>query len=263
MFRDKYPVAWQYHRNSSRWPYNRLQYHPDRRQTPPFKEYLDAPLIPLPPPAFPQVALEALIRRRESCRRFTGAPITAAQLSALLFAAYGALDTITVGSFEQVTRPVPSGGGLYPLEVYCVILTADVPAGIHHFNALHHGLEQVQPGAPPATFLSELFMNQPYVPEASCLFVTTSVIDRSLWKYEDRGYRYILFEAGHLAQNLTLAAVALGLGALNLGGFFDLDLAALLGVDPEVEVPLYVTAVGQPDADQSSCREPRGGFGAL
>jgi SagB-type dehydrogenase family enzyme len=213
----------------------------------------------------PAATLEALIRRRESCRRFTGAPITSAQLSALLFAAYGSLETVSVGSFEQVTRPVPSGGGLYPLEIYAVVQSsAEVPAGIHHFNALHHGLELLQSGSPPATFVSELFMNQPYVSEASCLFVTTSVVDRSLWKYEDRGYRYILFEAGHVAQNLGLAAAALGLGALSLGGFFDLDLAELLGVDPEVEVPLYVTAVGPPDAgEQPSCREPRGGFGAM
>ena len=140
----------------------------------------------------------------------------------------------------------------------------DIATGMYHFNPLHHALEQISDEAPPPGFLGELFMNQPYVPEASCLFVTTSVVDRTMWKYEDRGYRYILFEAGHVAQNLDLTAIALGLGPLNLGGFFDLDLAELLRLDPEVEVPLYVTAVGKPETeDPALVREPHGGFAGI
>jgi SagB-type dehydrogenase family enzyme len=264
MFRD-FPVAWHFHRNTSRWPYNRLHYRPERRETPPFKEYLDRPLVALPAPQLSSAPLAELLAGRRSCRRFAANPLAAAELSGLLYAAYGSSGVIALGPLEQVNRPVPSGGGLYPLEIYAVVLrSGEVAPGIYHFNALHHGLEELKAGAPPAGFMSELFMNQPYVAEAPCLLVTTAVIGRSMWKYEDRGYRYMLLEAGHVAQNIALSASSLGLGALHLGGFFDLDLADLLGVDVDLEVPLYVTAVGTPETDDpAEVREPRGGFGSI
>ena len=65
-----------------------------------------------------------------------------------------------------------------------------------------------------------------------------SVLERSLWKYTDRGYRYVLFEAGHVAQNVNLVVESLGLGSLNLGGFLDDQIAALLELDMDEEVPL-------------------------
>ena len=265
MFRDEFPIAWHFHRNTSRWPYNRLRYQPDRRQTPPFKEYLDRTLRLLPQPQLPHAPLSELLTQRRSCRRFAARDLRLADLSALLHAAYGALGVIELGPLEQVNRPVPSGGGLYPLEIYAMVLrSSELSPGIYHFNPLHHGIEEITAGSPPPVFTTELFMNQPYVTEASCLLVTTAVIGRSMWKYEDRGYRYILFEAGHVAQNIALSAAALGLGALHLGGFFDLDLADLLELDVNAEVPLYVTAVGAPETDDpSEVREPRGGFGPI
>jgi SagB-type dehydrogenase family enzyme len=81
---------------------------------------------------------------------------------------------------------------------------------------------------------------------ASAVVVLTAVVHRSLRKYGDRGYRHLLIEAGHVAQNLNLVAAAMSLGTLSLGGFFDQDLAALLDVSLEVEIPLYAVAVGIP-----------------
>jgi SagB-type dehydrogenase family enzyme len=82
-------------------------------------------------------------------------------------------------------------------------------------------------------------------------------LERSLWKYTDRGYRYVLFEAGHVAQNVNLVAESLGLGSLNLGGFFDDRIAALLGIDTNEEVPVYGTGLGIPaHGDRSVIRYP-------
>jgi SagB-type dehydrogenase family enzyme len=242
-----------------------VSYHPERRITASFKEYLDGTLVPLPQPTLPDVSLDRLLRERASCRRFAATPIGVAELGALLFAAYGTTGSVSLGPLEQVNRTVPSGGGLYPLELYVLILNATgVAPGIYHYQPLHHGLEPIRTGSLPRTYLAELFMGQPYVPEAACLLVTTAIVNRSMWKYEDRGYRYILFEAGHVAQNLGLTAAALGLAALHLGGFFDFDLAHLLEVDHDLEVPLYVTAIGAAETnDPALVREPRGGFGSL
>lgn len=86
-------------------------------------------------------------------------------------------------------------------------------------------------------------MGQPWVAEAAVITVLSFAGGRSLTKYGDRGYRYALLEAGHTMQNLNLAVSALGLGCVNLGGFYDDELAVLAGIDVEREVPLYCCAI--------------------
>ncbi|HEV2842383.1 MAG TPA: SagB/ThcOx family dehydrogenase [Chthoniobacterales bacterium] len=249
MFRTKTPIAWTFHRNSSRWPYNTLRLDENRHETPPFKEMADAPASTLPPPAELGTGLSDAIRRRYSCRRFTAESVSLEAMATILFSAYGNLGIAPFAGMEMVTRPVPSGGGLYPLELYAIVLhVSGLPGGIYHYNALGHLLERIRPGRMPMHLLSELFMGQPYVAQSGFVLVLTAVFDRSLWKYEDRGYRYLLFEAGHAAQNANLTATALGLGSLNLGGFFDVDLLSLLQLDGEEEAPLYAVAIGQPEA---------------
>jgi SagB-type dehydrogenase family enzyme len=88
-------------------------------------------------------------------------------------------------------------------------------------------------------------MNQPYLAGAPVVLLITAVVDRSMHKYGDRGYRYILLEAGHSAQNMCLAAASMNLGALPLGGFFDGFAAELLEIDQEHEVILYGLGFGQ------------------
>jgi SagB-type dehydrogenase family enzyme len=77
------------------------------------------------------------------------------------------------------------------------------------------------------------------------VFVWTAVFARSKWKYRQRAYRYIYLEAGHIAQNVALAAVALGLGSCQIGALYDDEANALLGVDGEEESTIYVTSVGR------------------
>jgi SagB-type dehydrogenase family enzyme len=63
-------------------------------------------------------------------------------------------------------------------------------------------------------------------------------------RYFDRGYRYVLFEVGHVGQNIALCATTLGLGCLSTGGFDDSELAILLGLSGQEVAPLYALAVG-------------------
>jgi SagB-type dehydrogenase family enzyme len=67
---------------------------------------------------------------------------------------------------------------------------------------------------------------------------------RSRFKYGQRAYRFTLLEAGHVAQNALLAAAALGLAAVPLGGFYDRKVDAFLGVDGLQEAALYLLPVG-------------------
>lgn len=197
------------------------------------------------PPVLPvSGALDSVLRQRFCCRRFLDRPLSLDTLATIVHWAYGTVGGVELGG-EMLERPVPSGGGLYPLELYLICQNIEgLALGVHHYLPHLHALDEVYGDRLPKLLTSELFLGQPYLKEAAGIVVVTATVERSLWKYEDRGYRYILLEAGHVAQNVNLVSTALGLGSLNLGGFFDDDLSGLLRLEPDAEVALYAIAVG-------------------
>lgn len=243
---ERHPLTWTFHRNTSRWAHNALAAGDDVLPHPP-AEYPEDPFLRLPPPRLPAADFADLLRRRFSCRRFADRPLGLQAVSTLLHTGYGVLGTAQLGAMEFLERPVPSGGGLYPLELHLLARAVEgLTAGIHHYAVIGHGLELRREVALPRALRDYLFMGQSQLTEAPAILLISAVAERCLRKYGDRGYRYILLEAGHVAQNLNLAAAALGLGSCNIGGFFDLELGALLRIDPEQEIALYGIAVGHP-----------------
>jgi SagB-type dehydrogenase family enzyme len=252
-----FPVAWTYHRNSSRWAHNAAGAAGDELPEP----GKESPLLPytrLPAPRPAATALAELMHARCSCRCFNGTEIALAAIATVLHASYGVTGTSRFGASEFLERPVPSGGGLYALELYLIAnRVAGLSAGIHHYVPVHHGLEEVREVSVPRHLLRYLFMGQDAAASAQAIVVIGGDTARCLKKYGDRGYRYLLLEAGHVAQQLNLAALAVGLQTLNVGGFFDDELAALCRMTPVREVPLYAVAVGAADtADRTALRFP-------
>lgn len=244
-FRVLADLAWTYHRGTSRWTYNATHASDDRPECP--EEHLDAHYHPLPRPAPINSPLGEVLSQRLSCRLFTPEPIAEEHLATLAAAAYGTHGHSTLGRFPFPERPVPSGGGLYPLELYFLMRAGgSVAPGVHHYHPHTHGLAHLRDVELPARYVAYLFMNQRWFAEAAVVAVLTAIPHRSSRKYGDRGYRYLLLEAGHVAQNLVLAAGALGLGSCCGGGFFDDELAGLLLADVEDEIPIYAIAIGHP-----------------
>lgn len=256
-FRDGQPAAWTFHRATCRWTYNVLDAPPSRPPLPGREDPLAA-LVALPDPTELPEPLDGALRARLSCRAFVDEPVTLPQLATLLWSGYGVHGPVDAGPLELQARTVPSGGGLYPLELHVLARSVDgLDPGVHHYVPTHHGLEAVRDGLVPSRLTTYLFMGQPYAAEAAAVIVLAGVPGRSLWKYGDRGYRYLLMEAGHVAQNINLAAIQLGLGSCNLGGFFDDELAGLLRLDVEEEFPVYAVAVGRPDDEVGDLRAVR------
>lgn len=256
-FRDGQPAAWTFHRGTARWSFTAPPAAASRPSA--GREHPRAPWTPLPPSIEPTASLAAAVAGRVSCRAFTDAPLSLAQLGTLCRLGYGV--TGRSGPFaERPDRPVPSGGGLYPLELSVLVrAVSGLNPGVHHFVPAADGLEEITQTPLPAPLIRYLFLGQGWAADAAAIIVLSAVTARSLGKYGDRGYRYLLFEAGHVMQNVNLTATAIGLGAVNLGGFFDDDLADLLGIDDEHEIPLYATAVGVPAcADRMEQREVGG-----
>ena len=189
--------------------------------------------------------LGEVLERRRSVRDFSGAPLPLATLGRLLHTSFGVGARRRVEGLGGWERPVPSAGGLYPLEIHLVTRAViDLADGAHHYDARAHALELTRLGQ-SSEALIDLTMGQEMVELANAVCVITAVRQRTMFKYGQRGYRYLYLDAGHLGQNLYLVATALGLGAVGIGGFLDAELGALLGL-PEDEDPLYVIAVGQP-----------------
>jgi SagB-type dehydrogenase family enzyme len=256
MFSDDYPVAWSFHKNTCRWLRNIPPLRTDAlAEIVPYKEYQNVPLFPLPSVSSPRMSIAEIVEKRHSCRDFANASINLSDLSVLLNGSYGVKGTKTFETIEFFERPIPSGGGLYPLELYLVVNKVEnIPQGVYHYAIYPPVLEQIYPLAFSKLYMSQLFMNQPYVAESSAVLIATSYVERNMHKYGDRGYRYILFEAGHLFHHINLLATALGMGTLNLGGFFDDEVANLLKINSEDEIPLYAMAIGVPKT--STEKEP-------
>jgi SagB-type dehydrogenase family enzyme len=184
---------------------------------------------------------ETLIRRK-SVRHFTGQPITREELSYMLWASCG-IQRVERG---HEFRTAPSAGALYPIETYVIVQTiGDLPSGCYHYSVKAHALEQLRLGQ-FGHEITQAALGQKMCLEAAAVLVWTAIFERSKWKYEQRAYRYIYLDAGHIGENLALAATSIGLGSCQIGALFDDEVNAIIGVDGTSESVVYMSVVGRP-----------------
>ena len=192
--------------------------------------------VPLP--------LGAALAARRSMRDYSETILPAELLGKLLFTCAGVNGTISFESVSLSARTYPSGGALYPLEIYPVIQRVEgIADGIYHYDPFAHELEEIRTGNFHEQFAAMTFGQETLVTANVILFIT-GVFARSMWKYGQRGYRYVWIEAGHLGQNFYLVSGALGLASVALGGFYDDEANALLGLGGD-EKTIYALCVGQ------------------
>jgi SagB-type dehydrogenase family enzyme len=198
------------------------------------------PSVALPEVPPPACSLHDAIAARRSCRAWGSARLPFADLAVVLRSAYG----VTWRGAPQPFRAVPSGGALYPLDVYvCAMRVDGLEPALYHFDPLRDVLTRLRP-APAAEELGALSPYPDFLVPAAAVLVVTATFYRSRFKYGQRGYRFALLEAGHLAQNALLAAAALGRAALPLGGYYDRHVDALVGADGLEEATVYLIALG-------------------
>jgi SagB-type dehydrogenase family enzyme len=207
-----------------------------------YKTYPGRPLTPLPEPIIPDEPLGRTLRSRRSVRDFLAEPLTLEELSCLLWASTG----ITRRERGYEFRTVPSAGALYPIETYVVVKEVrDVVPGLYHYSIRQHQLELVRRGGLGAE-VARAALDQGMCARAPTVFIWTAVFERCRWKYGERAYRYVYLDAGHVAQNLALTAISLGLGSCQIAAVYDDEVNELLGVDGEEESVLYLSVVGRP-----------------
>jgi SagB-type dehydrogenase family enzyme len=205
--------------------------------------------IELPEPGANPALLTEAMQKRKTTAAMGGEAMSLATLSTMLAASMKTTrKTVVDGErgLEIYQRPYASGGGLYPVEVYPILLNVDgVEPTVTRYDPVDHRLVILKQCESTEDILGPLsdFANQ--LSKASVIFIFSSVFPRTTVKYGNRGYRYALIEAGEIAQNLSLMAEAEELKTLPWGGFFDDDVADLIGVDGVDEGIVHCLAVGK------------------
>lgn len=193
-------------------------------------------LHPLPRPTRPPCTLWTAVDRRRSRRDFDGSALSRADLATILDTAYGVRG--------EVRRTVPSGGALYPLELYAAVRRVDgVAPGVYRYDSELHALEEREQRNPWPALETACPLTGLLHGGAAALLVL-AVFGRTRFKYGQRGYRFALLEAGHVVQNAVLAAAALDLPVLPLGGYYDAQVDELVGADGLEESVVYGVVLG-------------------
>jgi SagB-type dehydrogenase family enzyme len=232
-------LAGLYHLNSSSSRYKVLENEPDAESRPASRRlYPGAERVRLPGRDFDlPIPLGEALERRASRREYSLAPLPLETLGRLLHASFGR---------HGQRRPFPSAGGLYPLELYAFTQQVEgLPDGIWHYDPWVHELALRREGR-FFDAAAAICYGQAVITQANLLLCLSAVFARTSSKYGQRGYRYVLIEAGHVGQNLYLVADALGLAPFSIGGFFDHELNTLLHLPPGEEEAIYLFCAGQP-----------------
>jgi SagB-type dehydrogenase family enzyme len=204
-----------------------------------YKRYPGAPRMALPRPKLLSASFESLIRERHSERMFSRTRISLPELAKLLELGCG-----VTKDQEVPRRAAPSPGGLYAVETYPIALSVDsIAPGVYHYVPLNHALELVRPV--PGIDIMKGFLPPDLFDAGPTLALAFSVVfPRVQTKYLERGYRFALLEAGHIAQNVLLAATALHLNSVPVGGFWDEPFNDLMGFEGTSEAVVYSILLG-------------------
>lgn len=215
----------------------------------PSQGYRGFPTVALPralPPG--TMSFDEAVWERRSVRRYAPVSLPLSAVARILRLGDGVVRSIrSSDGVEWPVRAAPSAGGLYPIEQFCIMQRVDgLTPGLYLYQPHAHAVVLLQGGhfqerLQRATGLTET------VEESAICVVLTADLRRIRFKYGERSYRFCLLEAGHIAQNLLLAAQTAGLGAVPVGGFIDDEINDLLQLDGSEQFALYLVFIGAPD----------------
>lgn len=185
---------------------------------------------------------EAIGERRSEREYLVDSSITQNDLSYLLWATQGVKEVDGMDVFKTV----PSAGARHPIETYLLLShVEDLPAGLYRYVGTSHQLEVIRQGAECTAEVAATVLQPDLINGSAAAFIWTAVAYRMTWRYGDRGYRYIHLDAGHVAQNLYLAAQAVPCGVCTSAAFRDDELNRVLGLDGNDHFAVYFGTVGK------------------
>ena len=206
----------------------------------------DGKFISLPQPAeisVPPLDLRSAIESRRSIRQYASDSLTPEELAYLLWCTQGIVQRHEP---YATIRNVPSAGGRHAFETYLLVnRVSGLEPGLYRYLAFSHRLMAVEINPGIADRIMEACLGQDLVRDSAVTFIWSCVIYRMAWRYSERAYRLVHLDAGHVCQNLYLAAEQLNCGVCAIGAFDDEIMAELLGIDGLEEFVIYCATVGK------------------
>jgi SagB-type dehydrogenase family enzyme len=212
-----------------------------------YRSYPGATRIPVSDSVPPRLhAFHALTRSRRSRRDYGGLALDRSTFDALLHTACGVTGATGWAGREVRLRAYPSSGALYAVEIYPIVFrVAGLDQAVYHYRPVNNALDVVMPCIDPERIAgAALPVEREMVAGAAALVCLAGSFPRHERKYGEGGYRMLVAEAGHISQNLILAATALGVSARPFGGVFDGLMNDDLGLDGVDEQFLLAVLVG-------------------
>jgi len=205
------------------------------------------PLINLPMPGdinLGKFDLRKAIEERRSLRHYSEASISRTELSYLLWLTQG---VVTINEKRAVTlRTVPSAGCRHPFETYLSVNRVEgLEPGLYRFVASTHQLVSLRKDKTFNEQLTEVCRGQRQVATSAVTFIWAAVPYRTAWRYSERSYRYLYLDAGHVCQNLHLAAESINCGVCAIGAYDDDGADALMGFNPPEMFVIYMATLGK------------------
>lgn len=177
------------------------------------------------------------------------------RLSKFLCCSYGLTGMITTQGEPHYLRSAPSAGGLYPAELYLISRgTPELPAGLYNYQAQTHSLMYFWEDEVWTALQAACFWH-PALEKTQMALVVSAMFERSAWRYQDRAYRRVCLDTGHLLGNLELAGAITDFRPHLIGGFADEAMNQLLYFDPAQEGTLAVLPLA--DTSQVEGNLPR------
>ena len=206
----------------------------------------DAGILSLSSPAeitTPAVELRQAVEQRVSVRQYTTDPLSMDELSFLLWSTQGVKE---VSGRPVTMRTVPSAGARHAFETYLLVnRVTSMEPGLYRYLAIEHKLLPLSHTADLADRLTHACWRQAMVKNSAVTFFWAAVTCRMAWRYGERGYRYLFLDAGHVCQNLYLAAEAVGCGVCAIAAFDDDLLNQTLDIDGVEQFAVYVATTGK------------------
>jgi SagB-type dehydrogenase family enzyme len=224
---------------------------PDQRRGVPMPPLADTPPLAQQRIALPDIKaldgttvdIRALVAERRSVRAYSEEPLQIEELSWLLWCTQG---VTRLTNDERTMRTVPSAGARHAFETFLLLNNvAGVPQGLYQYCSLSHELAAIATDVETVERIIEAFRNIHLIESSAATFIWCAVAYRMTWKFGERGYRYLLLDAGHVCQNLYLAAETVGCGVCAVGSFDDAELNGALGVDGVERFVVYAGTVGR------------------
>ncbi len=191
-----------------------------------------------------ELNLRDAIERRQSVRKYSDNPLTLEELAWLCWASQGVKEVMKDG--YATLRTVPSAGARHAFDTFLLVNNVEgLEPGIYRYLALEHKLGEYIIEEGIADKVVEAAYGQKMVKNDAVTFIWVADIYRIFWRYVERSYRYIHIDAGHVCQNLYLAAENIGAGVCAIAAFHDEIFNEVLKIDGEKHFVVYLASVGK------------------